>query len=71
MALVDRLKLAAAKLALWDSDLVAALLDHALADLEAGRWTPRRVPLWYAVARDDDSDGEVAAPRPTMPLERA
>ena len=52
-ALVERLGEAASRLGLWPSDLVAALLRHALDDLEAGRWSPALRPAWYTVVEDE------------------
>lgn len=52
-ALIERLGEAADRLGLWPSDLVAALLRHALDDLEAGRWSPTLRPAWYTVVEDE------------------
>jgi hypothetical protein len=52
-ALIERLGETADRLGLWPSELVAALLRHALDDLEAGCWAPRLRPLWYTVADDE------------------
>lgn len=51
--LIERLSTATERLGLWPSDLVGALLRHALDDLEAGRWAPRLRPAWYAVIDDE------------------
>lgn len=54
VGLVERLNAATSRLGVWPSDLVAALLRHALDDLEAGRWVPKRRPAWYTVVDEPD-----------------
>ena len=52
--LIERLNSATSRLCVWPSDLVAALLTHALDDLEAGRWGPKLRPAWYTVVDEPD-----------------
>jgi hypothetical protein len=48
--LAQRIKEAAQRLNVWDSDLAAALLTYALDQLDAGAWAPKRRPAWYTLA---------------------